>query len=606
MLSFKFLLVAIYISLGALAAPGPLRSNHATHRLRHLTRATELKTFYPGSSFKTFEAQGVQPPIPAGLHDKLGPSNIKEYALSLAQPYFNVGPDEILYRSGFERGPLTFAYIQQSYNGIPYGNVAGNIVWNNGEVVAIGSSFVTPSKIADSKPTLSVKDIIPIAEKVLDGKYNGHPPTLEYFAQPDGTAVLTHVVQIQNEDLGTWYEAFVDAHDGQFRSLTDFVAYDSYTVVPINKETFLDGQQVVDNPCDPVASQGGWHHLNVVFGLYSFNTTSTGGNNVYAYTGVLRRTTRETESGHVFDVKYDDSKDPTDDANKKAATINAFYAANSVHDITYRYGFTEDAFNFQFDNFENGGKNRDFVSLSVQDFSGTNNANFATPPDGQPGQCRMYIWDMTSPRRDGAMENDIVVHEMTHGVTNRLTGGGSGRCLQTLEAGGMGEGWSDAMANWLVQSSAQIQDFVLGQYVTNNPAGIRTHPYSTSSKTNPLTYASIGKLGEVHKIGEVWANILHNVHAALVKKYGFSKKALTDPDIPAGNAVFMHLFIDALSIQACNPTLVIARNAWITADKYRYMGENKCTLWKAFASRGLGANADKDFTDSFDVPVGCK
>lgn len=50
------------------------------------------------------------------------------------------------------------------------------------------------------------------------------------------------------------------------------------------------------------------------------------------------------------------------------------------------------------------------------------------------------------PRRDGAMENDIVVHEMTHGITNRMTGGGTGRCLQSIEAAGMGEGWSDAMA----------------------------------------------------------------------------------------------------------------------------------------------------------------
>ncbi len=46
------------------------------------------------------------------------------------------------------------------------------------------------------------------------------------------------------------------------------------------------------------------------------------------------------------------------------------------------------------------------------------------------------------PGRDGALENDVIVHENTHGVTNRMTGGGTGRCLQTLEAGGMGEGWS--------------------------------------------------------------------------------------------------------------------------------------------------------------------
>lgn len=44
------------------------------------------------------------------------------------------------------------------------------------------------------------------------------------------------------------------------------------------------------------------------------------------------------------------------------------------------------------------------------------------------------------PQRDGALENDIVIHEYTHGITNRMTGGGTGRCLQTTEAGGMGEG----------------------------------------------------------------------------------------------------------------------------------------------------------------------
>jgi extracellular elastinolytic metalloproteinase len=62
----------------------------------------------------------------------------------------------------------------------------------------------------------------------------------------------------------------------------------------------------------------------------------------------------------------------------------------------------------------------------------------------------MYIWDSTNPRRDGAMENDIVVHEMTHGITNRMTGGGTGRCLQMTEAAGLGEGWSDAMAEHVI------------------------------------------------------------------------------------------------------------------------------------------------------------
>jgi extracellular elastinolytic metalloproteinase len=106
------------------------------------------------------------------------------------------------------------------------------------------------------------------------------------------------------------------------------------------------------------------------------------------------------------------------------------------------------------------------------------------------------------------------VHENTHGVSNRMTGGGTGACLQSTEAGGMGEGWSDAMAEcvdflwsdrfidnpfrWTEQTSATIKDYVMGQYVINDAAGIRTHPYSTSKTTNPLTYASVGTLNEVH------------------------------------------------------------------------------------------------------------
>jgi extracellular elastinolytic metalloproteinase len=52
-----------------------------------------------------------------------------------------------------------------------------------------------------------------------------------------------------------------------------------------------------------------------------------------------------------------------------------------VHDIAYRYGFTEEAGNFQVTNFENGGKGGDRVELTVQDGGGLNNANFATPPE---------------------------------------------------------------------------------------------------------------------------------------------------------------------------------------------------------------------------------
>ena len=51
--------------------------------------------------------------------------------------------------------------------------------------------------------------------------------------------------------------------------------------------------------------------------------------------------------------------------------------------------------------------------------------------------------------------------------------------------------------------------------------------------------------------------------------------------------------------------VVSARDAWIQADLNRYQGANKCLLYKAFASRGLGFNAKNDFMDNEDLPPDC-
>jgi extracellular elastinolytic metalloproteinase len=66
---------------------------------------------------------------------------------------------------------------------------------------------------------------------------------------------------------------------------------------------------------------------------------------------------------------------------------------------------------------------------------------------------------------------------------------------------------------------------------------IRRYLYSTSPTTNPLRYSSLMDLYEVHgrimrnltlilllthltDMGEMWANMLHNVYAALVVDHG--------------------------------------------------------------------------------------
>lgn len=85
-------------------------------------------------------------------------------------------------------------------------------------------------KIADSAPTVDVESVIAKAEDALDGKYNNHPTSLEYLARPDGSVSLVHVIQIQNEEVNSWYEAYVDAHSGEILSVTDFTADASVSI----------------------------------------------------------------------------------------------------------------------------------------------------------------------------------------------------------------------------------------------------------------------------------------------------------------------------------------------------------------------------------------
>lgn len=72
-----------------------------------------------------------------------------------------------------------------------------------------------------------MKTVIPKVEEALQGKLNDIPPSLEYLALDDGRVALVHVFQVVNDDSNSWYEAYVDAHTGEFLSVTDFVSHAS-------------------------------------------------------------------------------------------------------------------------------------------------------------------------------------------------------------------------------------------------------------------------------------------------------------------------------------------------------------------------------------------
>jgi extracellular elastinolytic metalloproteinase len=82
------------------------------------------------------------------------------------------------------------------------------------------------------------------------------------------------------------------------------------------------------------------------------------------------------------------------------------------------------------------------------------------------------------------VSNELVAHEFGHGLSGRLTGGGTAECLQQADGRVLGEGWSDMLANWLEQRSAPIRDYTLGRCVADLlhlPTGITCHliTYST-------------------------------------------------------------------------------------------------------------------------------
>lgn len=331
-----------------------------------------------------------------------------------------------------------------------------------------------------------------------------------------------------------------------------------------------------------------------------------------------------------------------------AATVQLFVTINEYHDLLYAYGFDEASGNFQESNFNRGGEGSDGVIAFAQDGAGTDNADFMTPPDGQRGRMRMYVWDQSTPYRDGDFEAGIVIHEYSHGLSTRLTGGpANSGCLGWGESGGMGEGWGDALASIIRRTGAKPHDWPMGSWASNRAKGIRNYPYSTNKTINPETYSYLDHAGYwgVHAIGEVWATMLNEVEEALVLKHGFTKHLfppatnasseqqaaffLSDKEVKGlgegrvskrrvprhGNSLLVQLILDGMKLQPCRPSFFDARDAIIQADKHLTGGQNKCTLWKAFAKRGLGTDAavigrtpwgGGKRTDGYKVPQECK
>lgn len=213
---------------------------------------------------------------------------------------------------------------------------------------------------------------------------------------------------------------------------TPFASIDgsSYTVYPLPYESPTDGTRVVvSGAANPAASPYGWHDTN---GAPGAEATTTRGNNVQAYVDAdgnnIADPGSDPDGGAGLDFAFPMLAGQVPADHRPAAVTNLFYWNNIIHDVAYAYGFNEAAGNFQFNNYGKGGAGGDYVRAEAQDGSGTDNANFDTPPDGSRPRMQMYQWTFPFP-------NVVKINSPAAIAGNYIaTGAGFGPTLATAGA----------------------------------------------------------------------------------------------------------------------------------------------------------------------------
>lgn len=220
---------------------------------------------------------------------------------------------------------------------------------------------------------------------------------------------------------------------------------------------------------------------------------------------------------------------------------------------------------------------------------------------------------------DGDVDNGVITHEHTHGLSNRLTGGPSqAGCLSNAEHAG--EGWSDYYGlmftqDWLhsdLQSGFEIPrpigTYVIGQ--SPSGSGIRSQKYCTDFSINNLVYgASID--AESHNRGELWCATLWDMTWNIINQVGTINPNIYDIGGGGGNTIALKLVTEGMKLQPCSPGFIDGRNAILQADQVLYGGAYDCAIREAFRRRGMGDNASQGSSNSVTdqvadfAPINC-
>ncbi len=336
--------------------------------------------------------------------------------------------------------------IQQTINGIPVFGSSANVLIREGKVLSFADTFIKTYPTAIKGKENGRKDAL-VAEtakklngsltvKDVDGKEEPIKTNVVYFAK-GGELILGYQFNVEEKGTSNVWNTIVNAEDGSIlyqenttlscsfhpgayghdhsleESLSDVAAHPfalpgntaaalqknanlvlapdnaSYNVFafPVEAPTF-GSRTLITNPWDLTASPEGWHSD----GTDSY--TITRGNNAFAYTDEnntnLPQFSPDGGANRAFDFPLDVTAQHT--AYTSAAVTNLFYTTNKMHDVFYKFGFTESARNYQKNNFGKGGTGNDPVLAEARDGSGLNNANFNPAADGTSGRMQMFLF----------------------------------------------------------------------------------------------------------------------------------------------------------------------------------------------------------------------
>ncbi len=359
-----------------------------------------------------------------------------------------------------------------------------------GEVIQAGSAEAVPGLNVSTIPRLGPDQAETAARIASRAETSGkllRAPELVIFPLDASTARLAYRSFVE-VDAAQLYEILIDAEDGKL-----LFRHNAYVYA-------AKGRVWTQSP-----SQGGTRQL-VTFpdAWLPVTGTVTTGNNVDVFLdtngddqpdpGITTELVngRPSSASQVFDFSFGDGTVGLNPRTFKGASgTNLFYFINIAHDFYYSLGFTEVAGNFQTDNLGKGGIGGDAVIAEAQNALLVNNAAFAPTPEGIAPRIRMGLFTRSTTSLTDDLDSDydgqVIIHEYGHGVSTRLVGGQtSTSCLDQVQSGAMGEGWSDYFA------SSYFNNPVLGAYISQNPVhGDRRQSYEGYT----FTYEDVGNSG---------------------------------------------------------------------------------------------------------------